>query len=147
MAANHGTRSRYLTGCRCDDCKYAQRLYQGRYRERKANVETRPHSAPVVVAELPQAEAGPESNGSPDRVEAAVESELAGMAGAEARPGLVQIALAMSRILDSSRAASAQPAAAKVLVMVLDTLRKGSAQGRRGNLAVVKSMTTSSPSA
>jgi hypothetical protein len=33
-----------------------------------------------------------------------------------------------------------QPAAAKVLVTVLDTLRK-SAQGRRGNLAVVRDMT------
>ena len=46
----------------------------------------------------------------------------------------------MARILDTSRVASAQPAAAKVLVSVLDTLRK-SAQGRRGNLAAVKSMT------
>jgi hypothetical protein len=34
-----------------------------------------------------------------------------------------------------------KPAAAKVLVTVLDTLHKGSAQGRRGNLAVVRTMT------
>jgi hypothetical protein len=59
---------------------------------------------------------------------------------AETRPGLVAIALAMARILDSSRVASAQPAAAKVLVSVMDTLHKGSAQGRRGNLALVRTM-------
>jgi hypothetical protein len=47
---------------------------------------------------------------------------------AETRPGLVAIALAMARILDSSRVASAQPAAAKVLVSVMDTLHKGSSR-------------------
>jgi hypothetical protein len=60
---------------------------------------------------------------------------------AETRPGLVAIALAMARILDSSSVASAQPAAAKVLVSVMDTLYQGSAQGRRGNLALVRTMT------
>ena len=77
----------------------------------------------------------------PGPVEQAVELELAGVPSAELRPSLVQIALAMSRILDSSRAASAQPAAAKALVSVLDTLHKGSAQRRRGSLAVVRTMT------
>jgi hypothetical protein len=137
MAARHGTRRGYGEGCRCDECKCAQRLYQRNYRERKANGLT---GSPVAVVQLPPSELLPAG---PGRVELAVEAELDGVAGAEARPGLVAIALAMSRILDSSRAVSAQPAAAKVLV----TLRKGSAQGRRGNLAVVKSMTTSSPSA
>jgi hypothetical protein len=143
MAAKHGTRSGYLTGCRCDRCRYAQRLYQRRYRERKANGETRPHSASVVVTQLPPAEL---QAADPGPVESAVQQEINGLA-AQTRPGLVAIALAMSRILDSSRATSAQPTAAKVLVSVLDTLHKGSAHGRRGNLAAVKSMTTSSPSA
>jgi hypothetical protein len=142
-AKKHGTRSGYLTGCRCDRCRYAQRLYQRRYRERRANGKTRPHSAPVVVAQLPTVEL---QSADPGPVESAVEAELGGLASAELRPGLVQIALAMARILDNPRAPSAQPAAAKVLVSVMDTLHKGSAQGRRGNLAVVKSMTTSSPS-
>jgi hypothetical protein len=142
MAARHGTRRGYGEGCRCDDCKDAQRLYQRRYREWKAYGETRPHSAPAAVAQLPPAELQPAG---PGPVEAATKQEIAGLA-AQTRPGLVAIALAMARILDSSRAASAQPAAAKLLVTVLDTLHKGSAQGRRGKLAVVKSMTTSSPS-
>jgi hypothetical protein len=38
----HSTRSGYLAGCRCTGCKEAQRTYQQRYRERKANGTTRP---------------------------------------------------------------------------------------------------------
>jgi hypothetical protein len=136
MAARHGTRRGYGEGCRCDDCKDAQRLYQRRYRERKANGETRPHSAPVM-AQLPPAE--PQPCG-PGPVESAVQHELNGLA-AQTRPALAAIALAMARILDNSRVASAQPPAAKVLVSVLDTLHKGSARGRRGSLSVVRSMT------
>jgi hypothetical protein len=142
MAAKHGTRSRYLTGCRCDECKYAQRLYQRRYRERKANGLT--GSPAVVVAELPQAEAY--QTGTPGPVESAVKDEIGGLA-AEARPGLAQAALAIARLLDNPKAVNQQPAAAKVLAALLETLHSTSARGRRGNLAVVKSMTTSSPSA
>jgi hypothetical protein len=43
--------------------------------------------------------------------------------------------------MDSPKAVNQQPAAAKVLVTVLDMLRKGSAQGRRGNLSLVRTMT------
>jgi hypothetical protein len=136
MAVRHGTRKRYGAGCRCDDCRAAQRLYQRRYRERVALGETRPVSvAPVlqvVKIHHPPADAGP--------VELAVEAELAGVAVAELRPALVAVARAMARILDSSRVPTPQPAAAKVLVSVMDTLHK-SAQSRRGNLAAVKSMT------
>jgi len=65
---------------------------------------------------------------------------LGGLAEAQLLPSLVQIALAMARILDSSTAPTPKPAAAKVLVSVMDTLHK-SALGRRGSLALVKSMT------
>jgi hypothetical protein len=64
---------------------------------------------------------------------------------AQLRPTVAAVAAAMAKILDG-RVPTPKPAAAKVLVGVLDTLHKGSAQGRRGNVAVVKSMTTSSPS-
>jgi hypothetical protein len=139
--AKHGTRSRYLADCRCDECKEAQRVYQRRYRERKANGLTRP----CVVVQAPEPEAGVQE-WTPGPVEQAVEAELAGVAGAELRPSLAAIAPAMARILDG-RVPTPKPAAAKVLVSVLDTLHRGSAQGRRGNLAVVKSMTTSPPPA
>lgn len=54
-------------------------------------------------------------------------------------------ALAMARILDNPKAVTTQPPAAKVLATLLDKLRTASASGRRGHLAVVKSMTASSP--
>jgi hypothetical protein len=152
MAARHGTRRGYNHGCRCDDCKDAQRLYQRRYRERRGNGLTRPPSpVAVAVVQLPasgvpfgtpeaevQAATYPNGQLGPGPVEAAVKAELGGLAEAQSRPSLVQIALAMARILDSPRVASAQPAAAKVLVNVLDVLQKGSAPGRRGNLAAVR---------
>ncbi|HEY1441998.1 MAG TPA: hypothetical protein VGF65_14505 [Mycobacterium sp.] len=47
----------------------------------------------------------------------------------------------MAKILDG-KVPTPKPGAAKVLVSVLDTLHKGSAQGRRGNLAVIREMTT-----
>ena len=106
-------------------------LVQRRYRDRVANGETRPASVATVLQVRP-------TEGAP--VESAVQEEINGVTSAELRPGLVQVALAMARILDNPRAPSAQPAAAKVLVTVLDTLRKGSAQGRRGSLAVVRTM-------
>ncbi|HEY2502406.1 MAG TPA: hypothetical protein VGI68_13570 [Mycobacterium sp.] len=75
----------------------------------------------------------------PGPVESGVRVEIIGVA--DARPGLAAVALAMARLLDDPAARNQAPAAAKTLVSVLDTLHKGSAQGRRGNLAVVKSMT------
>jgi hypothetical protein len=59
----------------------------------------------------------------------------------EARPGLAQAVLALSRILDNPKAVPQQPAAAKVLASLLEKLRSVSASGRRGGLASVKSMT------
>jgi hypothetical protein len=78
MAVRHGTRKRYGAGCRCDDCRAAQRLYQRRYRERVALGETRPVSVAPVLQVQP-ADAGP--------VELAVEAELAGVAVADTAAG------------------------------------------------------------
>jgi hypothetical protein len=50
----------------------------------------------------------------------------------------------MARLLDNPKATNQQPARRRVLAALLDTLRKGSAQGRRGNLAVVRSLTSPS---
>ena len=128
MAARHGTRRGYSGGCRCDECRDAQRLYQQRYRERRANGD---------VAQLPQPV--PEDGSLPGPVEAGVKAETDGLA-AQARPGLVQAALALARIMDNPKAVNQQPAAAKVLGALLDKLRSASASGRRGRLAVVRSM-------
>ena len=42
MAAEHGKRRRYNAGCRCDDCKEANRVYQQAYQARRANIRYRP---------------------------------------------------------------------------------------------------------
>jgi hypothetical protein len=131
MAVRHGSRKAYGAGCRCDECKTAQRLYQRCYRDRVANGETPVSVVPVLQAQV--AERGP--------VEAAVESELGGLPAVQLRPSLVQVALAMARILDG-RVPTPKPSAAKALVSVMGTLHSASAQGRRGNLAVVREMTT-----
>jgi hypothetical protein len=72
-------------------------------------------------------------------VEAGVQDEISGPA-AEARPGLAQTALALAHIMDNPKAVNQEPAAAKVLVTVLDTLRKGAARNRRGGLELVRVM-------
>jgi hypothetical protein len=51
-----------------------------------------------------------------------------------------QAALALARLMDNPRAVNQQPAAAKVLISMLDKLRSASPAGRRG-LAVVREMT------
>jgi hypothetical protein len=43
--------------------------------------------------------------------------------------------------LDNPKAISQQPAAAKTLATLLDKLRSASVRGRRGNLALVRTMT------
>jgi hypothetical protein len=133
MAARHGTRRGYTGGCRCGDCKDAQRVYQRRYRERQRG----------RCAESPQVlrNETPEPNGSPGPVESGVTAEISGLA-AEARPGLAQTALALTRVMDNPRAVAQQPAAAKVLAGLLEKLRSASAHGRRGRLAVVRAMST-----
>jgi hypothetical protein len=47
----------------------------------------------------------------------------------------------MARILDNAKAVNQQPAAAKVLAAMLEKLRSASARGRRGGLALVRTMT------
>jgi hypothetical protein len=83
MAARHGTRRCYLGGCRCDDCKGAQRLYQRRYRERSlSGAEIRLHSTSEnsdidTVGNLPTG---------PGPVELGVHAEISGLD--QSRPGL-----------------------------------------------------------
>ena len=72
-------------------------------------------------------------------------AELDASAAAVERPGLTAVALALADILDDPRHVATQPAAARQLVAILGTVAKRTQ--RRGKLAVVKSMTTSSPSA
>lgn len=121
MTAQHGTRSCYMTGCRCVHCTEAQRLYQRGWLDRRANGEAEP---------------GPPQR----RVEAAVELELADLPAAAEQPGLAAAAMALAKVMDGY-AQTAKPSAARVLVRILDDLHAASARDRRGSLKVVRAMT------
>jgi hypothetical protein len=47
----------------------------------------------------------------------------------------------VARVLDNPKAVNQHAAAARVLSALLDKLRSASAQGRRGRLAVVRTLT------
>jgi hypothetical protein len=128
----HG-RERYRRGCRCDECKAAQAAYQRVFRERQRNgLVGVANDAPDLDGTVRNLTVGP--------VEAAVREEIDGLASAALRPSLAAIAACMARLLDSP-ASTPKPAAAKVLISVLETLHRGSVQGRRGSLALVRTMT------
>jgi hypothetical protein len=138
MPANHGSNSRYAQGCRCDPCREGHKLKARDYAQRKA-------AGQVRAANYQRAgHFDPDPNGAhvldlpPGPVELGV---LAEIDGASDRPGVAAVALCMARLLDDPSARNQAPAAAKVLVSVLDKLRSDSARQRRGGLALVKSMT------
>lgn len=37
MSKTHGTRYAYITGCRCDECRKANKVYMASYRRAKTN--------------------------------------------------------------------------------------------------------------
>lgn len=42
MSETHGTRSRYTAGCRCTDCRNANKTYFAKYRRRRSEAYTAP---------------------------------------------------------------------------------------------------------
>jgi hypothetical protein len=126
MAVTHGTQRSYVAGCRCKDCKEAHRAAARDYRERRASGLTPASVVPIRSAVVS------EPSG-PGAVESAVKAELAGLSQAQVQPALAAGALAMGRVLDS-RADSSKPAAARMLVRLLDELHAASARRPRGGL-------------
>lgn len=143
MAVRHGTRTRYNQGCRCDDCKQASRDYDKARRLAKA-ADVKPSA---IVTKLPTAKPTLVTGfDEPGRVEAGVLSEIGALSNAAGRQGLVEIAIALARVLDSPLAIAQHPSAAHRLSETLDKLRKGS-EGRAGKLAAVRQMTRRSEAA
>lgn len=137
MASQHGTRTRYNTGCRCDLCKQASRDYD---KARRQKMLAQKHARPKVTA-LPTAKAAAVvADVEPGRVEAGVLAEIEGLSTAASRQGLVEIAIALARVLDSPLAIAQHASAAHRLSETLDKLRRG-ADGRMGRLAAVRQMT------
>jgi len=114
MSIAHGTDRRYNDGCRCDECRGAHAQKAREYRDRRRRGLTRPALLTAVMSmEREQAGAGP--------VELAVETEIAGLAAAQERPGLAATALALARLMDGP-AVTAKPAAAQRLIEILNAL-------------------------
>jgi hypothetical protein len=136
MTLDHG-RTRYTRGCRCDVCRAAERDYQrNRYRrQRGLSVDPPDPPKPNVVESQP-------ISSHDGCVVAAVRAELGAAPAAAERPGLTAVALALAAILDDPKHVPTQPAAAKVLVSLLDKLQSVSARGDRGQLALVRTMTS-----
>ena len=137
MASQHGTRTRYNTGCRCDECKQASRDYDKTRRQKMLATK----HAPAKVTKLPTATTiAAVGDYEPGRVESGVLAEIEQLSTTASRQGLVEIAIALARVLDSPLAIAQHPSAAHRLSETLDKLRKG-ADSRKGRLAAVRSMT------
>lgn len=137
MAAQHGTRTRYNTGCRCADCKQASRDYD---KARRQRVNAAKHGTGRLTAVPQVPDVSPVLEHEAGRVEAGVLAEIGGLSTAASRQGLVEIAIALARVLDSPLAIAQHASAAHRLSETLDKLRKG-ADGRSGRLAAVRQMT------
>ena len=140
-----GSESCYNRGCRSEQCKKAasdaRRERRRLAREAVGVANATPgldmDRTPLVSVPINNASTSVNADTS---VVAAVVEEINGLAAP--CPGLAAAALSMAAILDNPKATSTKPAAAKVLVSVLDRLQKASSATRRGNLALVRSMTS-----
>lgn len=137
MAVQHGSRTKYNSGCRCEPCVQANRDYN---KARGQAIRAKKH-APAKVTALKSAPAAPDPVlPEAGRVEAGVLAEIEQLSTTASRQGLVEIAIALARVLDSPLAIAQHPSAAHRLSETLDKLRKG-ADSRKGRLATVRSMT------
>lgn len=142
MAVQHGKRTTYVRGCRCDPCKEANRLYQIDLKNRKrtgGNVVTPLRSLAAVPDDPPPP---PQSSGEPEemgRVEKKVDEEIKSLSSGVKHPGLVESALAMARILDNDALFTTHPSAQRQLMVALEKLHSASTR-RKGNLATVAQM-------
>lgn len=144
--ASHGRRG-YKQGCRCDQCKCAEREYQQDLRRRKqeepagfagrgltllaGSGNKRLTSVNSSTNAANSSEYGP--------VEAAVRAEVEPLASSN--PGLAAAVIALSQVLDDSRATSTKPAAAAKMADLLATLHKG-ADRKQSKLTAIRSMTS-----
>ena len=137
MAVQHGTRTKYNQGCRCEACVQSSRDYN---KARAQAIRAQKHAPATVTKLLTGPKLVTASDHEPGRVEAGVMNEIGGLSTAANRQGLVEIAIALARVLDSPLAIAQHPSAAHRLSETLDKIRKGS-ESRQGKLAAVRSMT------
>ena len=128
MADAHN-RTRYTKGCHCDVCTRANTEYNQKRRAARreaaaaGNVTpkptaikggSKPRSTPAETTQIPYKES----------VTAAVKAELETYVGAETRPALAAMALALARVLDTPSALPQHAAAVGKLEGLLTTIAK-----------------------
>jgi hypothetical protein len=115
MTLEHG-RTRYTRGCRCDTCKAAERDYQrNRYRRQRGLPVDPPVRPKLRVVDSPP------FSSNDGCVVGAVRAELEAATAASERLRLAAAALAS---LHDPKHVATQPAAARQLVAILNTLSK-----------------------
>lgn len=142
MAVQHGKRTTYVRGCRCEACKEANRQYGIDLKERKRSGGTvvtplRSLSSLPAMPPPPEAEKDPDEIG---RNELAVAAEIRTLSSASKHPGLVESALSMAKILDNPIAVTTHPSAQRQLMVALDKLHAASTKRKDSNLAKVAQM-------
>jgi hypothetical protein len=132
--ASHGRRG-YRQGCRCDQCRSAERAYQQELKRRKADSE--PGADNAGLAFLPGVRGAAEPVG--PRV-AAFRLAMESLNG-DKMPDLVAAAESLCEVLDNPRALSTRPAAAAKFADLMSQIRK-SGDEKKSKLASVRSMTS-----
>jgi hypothetical protein len=122
----HGRRSRYNAGCRCGECRTANRDHQ---RSRRSK-----HLSPV-----PAGDPSPPAEFIDGAVAEAVRAQLEHLPAAQERPGTFAIAIRLAQLLDNPTAVPQYASAAKVLSDIITTLSKHSTH--RTRLTAVRNMT------
>ena len=117
----HGTATSYKNGCRCSECRKANRTRIRDYRASKRG-ESAPVDLPVEVGEGT----------------VAVRRDLAALQVAIERPADAAVALAMARLLDDVTATPQHPSAASRLIDVMGRLRADAAPKFAGNVTRIR---------
>lgn len=122
----HGRRSRYNAGCRCGECRAANRDHARRRRSKH-------------LQRVPAGDLSPPAEFIDGPVTEAVRAQLEHLPAAQDRPGLFAIAIRLAQLMDNQSAVPQYASAAKVLTDIITTLSK---QSRRpGRLTAVRDMT------
>lgn len=137
----HGKRTTYVRGCRCERCCEANTQYGKDLKERKRRGQPSLASVTTIGRSAVQPERDPDT---PGPVETAVIKEMKGLSAANKQPGLVQSIIAMAQILDNPGAVTTHPSAQHRLMTGLDKLW-GASVGRKGTLADVAKMAQRGP--
>jgi len=121
-AAAHGSATSYKNGCRCGDCRKANRERIRAYRASRA--APTPVDLPVEVGE--------------GTVQDAVRRDLAGLQVAAERATDCAVALALARLLDDPSAGPQHPSAAGRLTDVMARLRADAVPRFAGNVTRIR---------